>query len=131
VAKALVLAWCEVLTVAAIAVFFSSFSSPFLSGTFALALWADRAADPRPAGRDRVERVDLDRRGVAKGHADHRPRPARVLDLGRRRRRPARLASTPTSSTGATSRPRRSHGALWIAALLVLACAIFRKRDFV
>ncbi len=24
-----------------------------------------------------------------------------------------------------------AHGALWIAALLVLACAIFRKRDFV
>jgi hypothetical protein len=40
VAKALVLAWGEVLTVAAIAIFFSSFSSPFLSGIFALGLFA-------------------------------------------------------------------------------------------
>ncbi|MBK7534704.1 MAG: ABC transporter permease subunit [Myxococcales bacterium] len=40
VAKALVLAWAEVLTVAAIAIFFSSFSSPFLSGIFALGLFA-------------------------------------------------------------------------------------------
>lgn len=37
--KAMILAWCEVLTVAAIAIFFSSFSTPFLSGIFALALW--------------------------------------------------------------------------------------------
>ena len=34
--KAMVLAWFEVLTVAAIAIFFSSFSTPFLSGIFAL-----------------------------------------------------------------------------------------------
>ena len=40
IAKALVLAWFEVLTVAAIAIFFSSFSTPFLSGIFALAMWA-------------------------------------------------------------------------------------------
>jgi ABC-type transport system involved in multi-copper enzyme maturation permease subunit len=37
--KAIVLAWFEVLTVAAIAIFFSSFSTPFLSGIFALALF--------------------------------------------------------------------------------------------
>jgi len=40
VLKAIVLAWFEVLTVAAIAVFFSSFSTPFMSGIFALAMWA-------------------------------------------------------------------------------------------
>jgi ABC-type transport system involved in multi-copper enzyme maturation permease subunit len=39
VAKALLLAWTEILTVAAIAIFFSSFSSPFLSGIFSLGLW--------------------------------------------------------------------------------------------
>ncbi len=37
--KAVLLSWCEVLVVAAIAIFFSSFSTPFLSGIFALALW--------------------------------------------------------------------------------------------
>src|SRR5688572_19133235 len=35
VLKALLLSWCEVLVVAAIAIFFSSFSTPFLSGIFA------------------------------------------------------------------------------------------------
>ncbi|HEX7701779.1 MAG TPA: ABC transporter permease subunit, partial [Kofleriaceae bacterium] len=39
VVKAIVLVWFEVLTVAAIAIFFSSFSTPFLSGIFALAMW--------------------------------------------------------------------------------------------
>jgi ABC-type transport system involved in multi-copper enzyme maturation permease subunit len=39
VLKAVVLAWGEVLTVAAVAIFFSSFSSPFLSGIFALGLF--------------------------------------------------------------------------------------------
>jgi ABC-type transport system involved in multi-copper enzyme maturation permease subunit len=39
VVKAVVLSWFEVLTVAAIAIFFSSFSTPFLSGIFALAMW--------------------------------------------------------------------------------------------
>jgi ABC-type transport system involved in multi-copper enzyme maturation permease subunit len=37
--QATVLAWFEVMTVAAIAIFFSSFSTPFMSGIFALALW--------------------------------------------------------------------------------------------
>jgi ABC-type multidrug transport system permease subunit len=39
VGKAIALSWGEVLTVAAIAIFFSSFSSPFLSGIFALGLF--------------------------------------------------------------------------------------------
>ncbi len=37
--KAILMCWLEVMTVAAIAIFFSSFSTPFLSGIFALALW--------------------------------------------------------------------------------------------
>jgi ABC-type transport system involved in multi-copper enzyme maturation permease subunit len=39
IAKALTLGWLEVLLVAAIAVFFSSFSTPFLSGIFTFALF--------------------------------------------------------------------------------------------
>jgi ABC-type transport system involved in multi-copper enzyme maturation permease subunit len=39
VAKAVLLGWLEVLIVAAIAIFFSSFSTPFLSGLFTLALF--------------------------------------------------------------------------------------------
>src|SRR5690606_4442266 len=39
VAKAVVLAYMEILVVASIAVFFSSFSSPVLSGVFTASLW--------------------------------------------------------------------------------------------
>src|SRR6185369_13441570 len=46
IAKAVVLAWVEVMVVAAIAVFFSSFSTPFLSGVFALALFAIGSLTP-------------------------------------------------------------------------------------
>src|SRR3954470_16519910 len=40
IGKAIALAWVEVLWLAAIAIFFSSFSTPFLSGIFALGVWA-------------------------------------------------------------------------------------------
>ena len=49
-AKAVLLGWTEVMVVAAIAIFFSSFSTPFLSGVFTLALfflgrsWSELAA---------------------------------------------------------------------------------------
>jgi ABC-type transport system involved in multi-copper enzyme maturation permease subunit len=39
VAKAVVLGWCEVMLVAAVAIFFSSFSTPYLSGIFSFALF--------------------------------------------------------------------------------------------
>jgi ABC-type transport system involved in multi-copper enzyme maturation permease subunit len=39
IVRATLLAWLEVLTVAAVAIFFSSFSTPFLSGIFSLAIW--------------------------------------------------------------------------------------------
>ena len=38
--KAVLLSYCEVLTVAALAIFFSSFSTPFLSGVFTFVLFA-------------------------------------------------------------------------------------------
>ena len=68
------LAWLEVLVVAAIAIFFSSFSTPFLSGIFALAMWA-----------------------IGRRHAGHRGRDARGVagdrgDLADRARDRARLA---------------------------------------
>lgn len=40
VAKAVTLAWLEVMLVAAVAIFFSSFSTPYLSGIFSFALFA-------------------------------------------------------------------------------------------
>jgi hypothetical protein len=124
-----VLAWCEVITVAAIAVFFSAFSSPFLSGIFALALFvigrltpdlrnAAGSADApwiRTVARATLEVVpDLHLYGISgrsvDGHA--------VSVHGD-------FVSWGYVATAA------GHGFLWIAGLLVLACVIFQRRDFV
>ncbi|MBK9035984.1 MAG: ABC transporter permease [Myxococcales bacterium] len=129
VVKAIVLAWFEVLTVAAIAVFFSSFSSPFLSGLFALALWligrftpdlrAAIATSETPwiklVARGALAIVpDLHVFSISGSEVDgqHVSIHADFVDWGY-----VALAA--------------GHAALWIGALLVLACAIFRKRDFV
>jgi hypothetical protein len=76
IGKAIALAWVEVLVVAAITIFFSSFSTPFLSGIFALGI-------VRPG----AEHVDQHAAGVADGveHLAESPL-ARVLDDDRRRR---------------------------------------------
>ncbi|HVV82002.1 MAG TPA: ABC transporter permease [Kofleriaceae bacterium] len=129
VTKAIVLAWCEVITVAAIAVFFSAFSSPYLSGLFALSLFAIGRVTP-----------DL-RNAVATSHTGWIRATARLA-----------LAVVPDlhlfSVSGQTVDGRSvsvhgdfvgwdyvgsaaAHGLLWSAALLVLACVIFRRRDFV
>jgi ABC-type transport system involved in multi-copper enzyme maturation permease subunit len=127
IVRALVLAWMEILTVAAIAIFFSSFSTPFLSGIFAFAMWligrltpdilvATQSGSPwiRATARTALEIVpdlhlfspsgrELD--GVAVSvHGDF----------------------VPWSYVGMAS----LHGAGWIVGLLALACVLFHRRDF-
>jgi Cu-processing system permease protein len=117
--KAVLLSWFEVLTVAAIAVFFSAFSSPFLSGIFALALFVIGRLTPdlrnAVAGADApwirgVARVTLGvvpdlHLFVVNVNGDH-------VSWG-----------YVASAAG--------HGLFWIIALLVAACLIFERRDFV
>ncbi len=129
VLKAIALAWCEVVTVAAIAVFFSAFSSPFLSGIFALALFA-------------IGRVTPDLRAAVAGSEDAwiqvvaQGALAVVPDL--------HLFSVSGETVDGTAvsvhgdfvgwdyvASAAAHGVLWSAALLVIACVIFRRRDFV
>ena len=129
VLKAVVLAWFEVLTVAAIAVFFSSFSSPFLSGLFALALWLigrltpDLRAAVATSEAGWIDAVssatlaivpDLHLFSVS----------GRAVD-GHHVSVNGDFVGWGYVSTAAV------HGALWIAGLLVLASVIFRRRDFV
>jgi Cu-processing system permease protein len=126
--KAIVLSWFEVLTVAAIAIFFSSFSTPFLSGIFALAMWvigrlvpdletATRFAAPwiRITTRIALEIVPdvhlfavsgrtLDGSAVSV-HGDFVPWSYVALAAG--------------------------HGLGWIVGLLALAALLFHRRDFV
>jgi ABC-type transport system involved in multi-copper enzyme maturation permease subunit len=127
VAKALVLSWLEVITVAAIAIFFSSFSTPFLSGIFALGMWVigrltpdleagTRAAAPwiRVTTRVALEIVPdvhlfavsgrtLDGTAVSV-HGDFVPWSYVALAAG--------------------------HGVGWTVALLALAALLFHRRDF-
>jgi len=129
VGKAVLLAWMEVLTVAAIAVFFSSFSSPFLSGVFALALFA-------------IGRITPDLRNAAKGAdagwiravADATLRAVPDLHLfsvsGRTVDGHVVSVHADFVSWGYLA-TAAGHGFLWSAALLVLACVMFQRRDFV
>jgi len=128
VAKALVLSWLEVITVAAIAIFFSSFSTPFLSGIFALGMWvigrltpdleaATRAAAPwiRITTRVALEIVpDVHLFAVS----------GRTLD------------GTAVSVHGdfvpwSYVALAAAHGVGWTVALLALAALLFHRRDFV
>jgi ABC-type transport system involved in multi-copper enzyme maturation permease subunit len=129
VGKAILLAWLEVLVVAAIAVFFSSFSSPFLSGIFTLALWIIGRVTPEL--RAAVAQSDTPWiRLIARGAL------AIVPDLHLFSISGSAIDGTTVSVHGnfvswAYVGAAVGHGALWITALLVAACAIFRKRDFV
>jgi ABC-type transport system involved in multi-copper enzyme maturation permease subunit len=128
VAKAVVLSWLEVITVAAIAIFFSSFSTPFLSGIFALAVWvigrltpdleaATQAAAPwiRATTRVALEIIpDVHLFAVS----------GRTLD--------GTAVSVhgdfvPWSYVGLAA----AHGVGWTVALLALAALLFHRRDFV
>ena len=127
--KAIVLAWFEVLTVAAIAIFFSSFSTPFMSGIFALAMWVIGRVTPdiEAASRDAAPWI----RVMTRGHARDRARPPPVLGLGPRDRRRRTSASTRTSCRGATSGSRACTASAGSSALLALAALLFHRRDFV
>jgi ABC-type transport system involved in multi-copper enzyme maturation permease subunit len=129
VGKAILLAWFEVMTVAAIAIFFSAFSSPFLSGIFALALFvigrltpdlrnAAAGADApwiRTVSRATLEVVpDLHLFAVSGGAVD-----GKTVSIH------GDFVSWGYVASAA------GHGLLWIAALLVLSCVIFQRRDFV
>jgi Cu-processing system permease protein len=125
--KALVLAWLEVLTVAAIAIFFSSFSTPFLSGIFALALWV-------------IGRLTPDLEALARSAAPWIRATTRIaLELvpdvhlfavsGRTLDGSAVSVHgdfVPWSYVGLAS----LHGLGWIVALLALAALLFHRRDF-
>jgi ABC-type transport system involved in multi-copper enzyme maturation permease subunit len=118
VIKAVVLAWVEVLTVAAIAVFFSSFSTPFLSGSITpdleFAVAKAKAAWIRVVADATLQIVpDLHLFSVSGTTVD------------------GQAASVHGSFVswgyvGVAS----AHGLLWIAGLLLFACVIFKRRDF-
>ena len=123
------LAWVEVLTVAAIAIFFSSFSTPFLAGIFSLAMWV--------IGRVTPEIQDAMRAAAAWIRVTARVALEIVPDMhlfspsGRIVEGAAVTIHGDFVSRGATSGWRALHGLGWIVGLLALACLLFQRRDFV
>ena len=129
VVKAVFLAWCEVLTVAAIAVFFSSFSSPFLSGIFALGLFVlGRITPDLRSAADTADALWI--RAATRAALELVP-DLHLFAVSGRTVDGATVSVHADFVTWGYVAAAAGHGALWIAALLVLACAIFQRRDFV
>jgi Cu-processing system permease protein len=128
VVKAVVLSWGEVLTVAAIAIFFSSFSSPFLSGIFALGLFALGRLTPdieAAAATAKAGWIQLATRAALQIVPDLHlfSISGRVLD------------GDPVSVNGDFVRwwyvaHALGYGALWIIGLLAASSLLFQRRDF-
>ncbi|MBX3156955.1 MAG: ABC transporter permease [Deltaproteobacteria bacterium] len=128
VVKAIVLAWFEVLVVAAIAIFFSSFSTPFLSGIFALALWVIGRVTPD------IERATLMSSQFIKNVAGIALRIVPDLHLFSVSGRV--VENQPTSVHGEFVSwgyvgLASLHALGWIAGLLAFAALLFHRRDFV
>lgn len=127
VVRAIVLAWCEVLTVAAIAIFFSSFSTPFLSGIFALAMWVIGRVTPdiEAAMREGAGWIKVTARIALEIVPDiHLFSPSgRVVD-------DAAVSVHGDFVSWSYVGIASLHGLGWIVGLLALACILFHRRDF-
>jgi ABC-type transport system involved in multi-copper enzyme maturation permease subunit len=127
VLRAIVLAWFEVLTVAAIAIFFSSFSTPFLSGIFALAMWVIGRVTPD------IEAAIRDGSGWMRATARIALEIVPDMHLFSPSGRVVESAAVSVHGdfvswgyVGIAS----LHSLGWIVGLLLLACALFHRRDF-
>jgi len=127
IVRAIVLAWFEVLTVAAIAIFFSSFSTPFLSGIFALAMWVIGRVTPdiEAAVREGAGWIRLTARVALEIVPDiHLFSPSgRVIDH-------AAISVHGGFVSWEYVAVASLHGLGWIVGLLALACVLFHRRDF-
>ena len=127
IVRALVPAWVEVLTVAAIAIFFSSFSTPFLSGIFALAMWALGRVTPD------IEAAIKTGSGWIRATAHvaleivpdiHLFSPSGRVVEG------ALVSVNGDFITWGYVGLASLHGLGWIVGLLAFACVLFHRRDF-
>jgi ABC-type transport system involved in multi-copper enzyme maturation permease subunit len=128
IGKAILLAWVEVLVVAAIAIFFSSFSTPFLSGIFALGVWAIGRVTPDIERATHAAAPAI--RWTAKAALQIVPDLHLFAVSGRT------VGDTHVSVHGdfvswAYVGVSTLHGLGWIAGLLALAAVLFHRRDFV
>jgi Cu-processing system permease protein len=126
--KALLLTWIEVLVVAAVAAFFSSFSSPVLSGVFTAGIWlVGRATDELRAAVETAASPVI--------RAACRAALYVVPDLHLFQVSGSTVDGSPISVHGdfvdwSYIAAAAGHGAFYIALLLTLAVVIFARRDF-
>ena len=127
VVKAIVLAWFEVLTVAAIAIFFSSFSTPFLSGIFALALWAMGRLTPdiEAATRDASPAISWTAKITLQIVPD-----LHLFAVSGRTVEGAHVSVHADFVSWGYVGIAALHGFGWIVGLLALSALLFHRRDF-
>ncbi len=126
--KAVVLSWIEVLTVAAIAIFFSSFSTPFLSGIFALALWVIGRVTPdiEAATRDASPAISWTSKLTLQIVPD-----LHLFAVSGRTIDGAHASVHADFVSWGYVGLSAAHGIGWIIGLLALAALLFHRRDFV
>ncbi len=129
VAKALILAYFEVLVVAALAIFFSSFASPFLSGIFTFALFFVGRVTPEMRDAIAHSRSDLTRDVLSAALKIVPDLHLFSISGGEVRGQHVTVHGefVSWSYVGGAG----GYAALWIGILLALAIAIFSRRDFV
>jgi Cu-processing system permease protein len=119
----LALSAVEVLVLAAVAILFSSFSSPFLTGIFTLGIWVlGRSADDMATMKSKQLSESI--RQLLKVAAEVLPNlqlyvPGRTLLTGQ-----SKVLLWPYVATSA------GYGLLYAALLLIAAAVIFQRRDF-
>jgi ABC-type transport system involved in multi-copper enzyme maturation permease subunit len=127
--KAMVLAWMEVLVVAAIALFFSSFSTPFLAGVYAFNLFLlGRLAPDIEHAAETADSPLI--RTVARGALEIIP-DLHLFSVSGRTLDGHAVSIHGDFVTWTYVATSAAQGLCWIAGLLVFAALIFRRRDFV
>jgi len=127
IGKAIVLAWLEVLVVAAIAIFFSSFSTPFLSGIFALGVWVIGRVTPdlERAARSAAPAIRWTAKAALQAVPD-----LHLFAVSGRTVDDVHVSVHGDFVSWAYVGMSALHGLGWIAGLLALAAVLFHRRDF-
>jgi ABC-type transport system involved in multi-copper enzyme maturation permease subunit len=129
VVKALILSYFEVLVVAAIAVFFSSFASPFLSGIFTFALFFVGRVTPEM--RDAIDQSNVGWVRDVLSTALYVVPDLHLFSISGGEVRGQHVTVHGEFVDWAYVATSAGYGALWIGVLLAIAILIFSRRDFV
>ncbi len=127
VVKAILMSWCEVLTVAAIAIFFSSFSTPFLSGIFALAMWVIGRVTPDIEAASQNATAAI--RWTTKAALEIVP-DIHLFSVSGRTLDGAQVSVHGDFVSWAYVGLSALHGLGWTVGLLAFAALLFQRRDF-